>query len=713
MSLKPQRIAATKATTAPTRQSDLANRRMEAQQVQGNAYDTRAVIDDDGVNLEVAERFVSLLGATRCTFQTFDDNAERKTPKLACILHGTLPEHAVRLIHLNRLGAGIFVAVNQTDGTGRKRDNIKRVRAVTADLDGAPLEPVRRCGLKPHVIVESSADRYHVYWLVKGLALDQFEDEQRAIAKRFDGDPEIAKLTHVARVPGFFHQKGKPFRTRIIEANNLPAYQAEDIIREFPPETNAHKPPVSISGRIILPAGNPVECAGEFLDKNFRSPDGVLCLYHYRGSFYRWVGTHYAEIDAKEVRSKLYGFLKDALTFVKKTLQPFNPTPNKVNAVMDALEMGVLCPREKTVPFWLEPLQDPSADGLIACRNGILDIQNRTLLPHDPHLFNVNCLPFDYDAAAPTYPPLWQDFLQQLWPGDQDGKLARLTLQEMFGLMLTPDTRYQKIFLIVGPKRSGKGTIAHVLTRMVGKDNVAGPTLSGLSSHFGLSQLIDKRAAIISDARLGPRTDAHTVAERLLSISGEDALTIDRKYRDPWTGCLGVRFLILTNELPRIADASGALASRFVVLTLSNSFYGKEDHELTDKLLTELPGILNWSLRGLERLRERRYFQMPQSSTDALRQLEDLASPISAFLRDWCIIDPQQMVNVKALYGAWKAWCEQQGQSARSSIVFGRDLRACVAQLSITGVGAKRRYVGVGLSEYGQQRYDLSTGGSL
>ena len=677
-----------------------------------NARAARAAVNDE-VDLEAAERFLAFLRATRCTFQTFDDNAERKDQRLASILHGSLAEHANELVRLNRLGAGTFVAVNETDGQGRKRENIKRVRAVTLDLDGASLDPVEQCALKPHIIVESSPGRYHCYWRVKGLALDQFEDVQRAIAKRFDGDPQIAKLTHVARLPGFYHCKRERFRTRIVEVTDLAAYSAEEIVREFPPETKAHSPPISLAGRIVLPAGSSVECAREFLDKNFRTPDGALCLHHYRGGFYRWVGTHYAEIDTKEVRSQLYGFLADALTSRSEAFQPFNPTPAKVNAIMDALEMGVLSSREKNVPFWLGPSQGISTAGLIPCRNGVVNIESRTLQPHDPRLFQVNCLPFDYDAAAPTYPPLWQDFLRQLWPGDDDGKRARLTLQEMFGLMLTPDTRYQKIFMIVGPKRSGKGTIARVLTRMLGRDNVANPTLSGLSSHFGLAALIDKRAAIISDARLGPRTDAYTVAERLLSISGEDALTIDRKYRDPWTGCLGVRFLILTNELPRIADASGALASRFVVLQLRNSFYGKEDHELTDKLVTELPGILNWSLKGLDRLRARGYFQMPQSSTDALRQLEDLASPITAFLRDWCTVDPQAAVNVKVLYGAWKTWCEQQGQSARSDIVFGRDLRACVAQLSISGVGAKRRYVGVGLSEYGQQRYDPSTGGPL
>ena len=70
------------------------------------------------------------------------------------------------------------------------------------------------------------------------------------------------------------------------------------------------------------------------------------------------------------------------------------------------------------------------------------------------------------------------------------------------------------------------------------------------------------------------------IAERLLSISGEDVQTVDRKHRDPWTGILPTWFLILTNELPKIADASGALASRFIIVTLTQSFYGQEDHGL-------------------------------------------------------------------------------------------------------------------------------------
>jgi putative DNA primase/helicase len=93
------------------------------------------------------------------------------------------------------------------------------------------------------------------------------------------------------------------------------------------------------------------------------------------------------------------------------------------------------------------------------------------------------------------------------------------------------------------------------------------------------------------------------------------------------------RFIIISNELPRLADASGALASRFIVLVLINSFYGREDQTLTGRLLTELPGILNWSIAGWHRLIKRGHFLQPGSALDAVRQLEDLGSPIGAFLR--------------------------------------------------------------------------------
>src|SRR5262249_57368894 len=119
---------------------------------------------------------------------------------------------------------------------------------------------------------------------------------------------------------------------------------------------------------------------------------------------------------------------------------------------------------------------------------------------------------------------------------------------------------------------------------------------------------------------------AASPAHCLLRTSAESAHPTHRKPIAAWTGRLPTRFPILTNELPRISDTSGALVGRLIVLVLTRSFYGHEDPALTARLLTELPGILNWAVHGYRRLRQRGYFAQPASARQAIEDLEVLAS---------------------------------------------------------------------------------------
>lgn len=270
-------------------------------------------------------------------------------------------------------------------------------------------------------------------------------------------------------------------------------------------------------------------------------------------------------------------------------------------------------------------------------------------------------------------------FLSQLWQKDEQ---SIATLQEWFGYMLTPDTRQHKILMLVGPKRSGKGTIARILRELVGPENTASPTLASLGTNFSLWPLLGKTVALIHDARLSGRTDAAVVTERLLSISGKDAQTIDRKFLSPVTTKMMVRFMVLTNELPKLADSSGALPGRMIVLRLTESFFGREDKTLTDRLLTELPGILLWSIAGWEQLHERGHFEQPMTGKEMLEDLENLSSPVGAFVRERCRVGPGGSVEKKALFDAWKRWCEGQNREhPGDAATFGRNLRAVVPNL--------------------------------
>ena len=188
--------------------------------------------------------------------------------------------------------------------------------------------------------------------------------------------------------------------------------------------------------------------------------------------------------------------------------------------------------------------------------------------------------------------------------------------------------------------------------------------MAGLSTNFGIEALIGKRLAVISDARLSSRVDQHAIAEENLSITGEDSIDVDRKYKKAWTGQLQARFLVLSNELFRLADASGALASRFILLMLTKSFYGQEDRKLTKKLMTELPGILNWSAAGWVRL-----FRTPRSfPATGLGEggggagSKNWQARIGAFVRESCDMGAAHSVAIDNLFLAWKGWCTEQGR---------------------------------------------------
>ncbi|MCX7313944.1 MAG: DUF3631 domain-containing protein [Alphaproteobacteria bacterium] len=206
-------------------------------------------------SLADAAHFLEVLDpdATSFTFQTFDDNSERKDKTLAHVLHGTLAEHGPELQRLNEKGAGIFVTVNRTDGTGRKKENIVQVRAAFVDLDGAPLEPVMQYHLPPHIVTETSLGRWHAYWRVEGVPLDKFIDVQKALIARFGSDPVVKDLPRVMRLPGFTHRKGEPFLSRIISTSEAVPYREADFLNQ--PQEH------QIASRVIsgLPGHNTAE----------------------------------------------------------------------------------------------------------------------------------------------------------------------------------------------------------------------------------------------------------------------------------------------------------------------------------------------------------------------------------------------------------------------------------------------------------------------
>lgn len=471
-------------------------------------------------------------------------------------------------------------------------------------------------------------------------------------------------------------------------------FVAEATMIRHVPQRPAEPQTVDLNQLLVLDPHDPLSVARSFISDKF-TVDGTPALYRYRDEFFKFLDSCYCVVDKDTIRAEIWKYLERARKV--ETYAPLKPKKSLVDNVVDALKGVCNLDHALETPAWLDNTHvHPPAAEFLPLANGLLHLPTGELQPASPLYFGHAASDVRYDANAPE-PREWLKFLNDLF-GD-DGASIEL-LQDMIGYGLGSETSMQKIMLLMGPPRSGKGTIAMVLTALVGDNNVVAPTMASLSQNFGLAPLIGKPVAIIGDARIGGRADQAMIAERLLSISGEDTQTIDRKFKEPWTGRLRTRFFIMTNELPRLTDHSGALANRYVALVMKRSFLGVEDHGLKARLRHEYSGILNWALAGYRRLRKRRQFVHAESGLDAIRDLVELASPVKAFVAEKCERGGQ--VKIDDLYGVWVPWCKDNGHEPGAKNTFGRNLRAAIpelemAQLRVDGGLRQRFYTGIRL----------------
>lgn len=329
--------------------------------------------------------------------------------------------------------------------------------------------------------------------------------------------------------------------------------------------------------------------------------------------------------------------------------------------VPDQVEHGCLLSNRKPKNLW-------------AVSNGLVDFDspNLELLPHSSDWFDLYCHDYNYDLEADC--PTWIAFLNQVFRNPETNEIdneSKETLKRWFGYCLLPTVSLQKMLILDGVSRSGKGVILRILEALVGKQFTSSPKLRNLGGDFGLQPLLDKRLAILSDVRLGYSADVDAILETLLSIIGEDSIDVNRKGVAASTAVsLKTKFVMACNGIPTLNDPAGAIVNRVVVLKFQNSFAGKEDTELTNNLLKELDGIFLWAIQGMQTMLRDFRLPQPKSGEDAIKNFRKQVAPIRYFVEECCHIpdensedNPKFQCNRNQAYLAWQAFCESIGRS--------------------------------------------------
>jgi putative DNA primase/helicase len=431
-----------------------------------------------------------------------------------------------------------------------------------------------------------------------------------------------------------------------------------------------------------LPSPNtPYEVAAAFMEQKHYTAAMERTLYWWRDTWMTWRGSCWRELPRAALRAQLYRFTA-AATYVnaQEEHKAWAPTEKKISDLAGALASLCELPDAIDAPCWLDGRK---SETIIATANGLLDIAARQLHPHTPQFFNLHAMPFAYDATAPE-PKHWFAFLDSIWPPPPDTTTpAQDLLQEWFGYVLSGRTDLQKMLLLQGPTRGGRGTIGRVLTGLLGKENVAGLRLDDLGENFGMAHLIGKPLAIIGDERFSGKKMSEVVAA-LLMITGEDVIPVNRKRRVRWNGKLPTRLMLFSNELQKLSDASAAIVDRFLVLQMTKSWRGREDIGLLDRLLGELPGILNWALEGLRWLMANGKFTTDPEAADIVAQMTALASPMQTYVEENCVVGEGKgfETHTVALYHDHCAWRKANGHMTIASSTFGASLRAAFPHIT-------------------------------
>jgi putative DNA primase/helicase len=315
---------------------------------------------------------------------------------------------------------------------------------------------------------------------------------------------------------------------------------------------------------------------------------------------------------------------------------------------------------------WLkaEPCSIPAQPdrSVVNCRNGLLDWASGQLRPHSPDEVFLHQIPAEWNPEASC--PVIERFLEEALPAQ-----AVPFVHEVFGYALYPGNPFKKAVMLYGTRDTGKGTLLNLLTAFVGAENCSFEPLQSLADNrFRAAELHGKLANVCGDidARAVQQTDLFKM------ITGNDMLSVERKYEHPFQFVAYALLVFSANQIPGTADQSEAYLQRWLFLPLDHHVpKGQQDTKLEQKMATdgELSGLLVHCVEGLRRLMDRGRFDPPAAVEEASDEARVSMDNIRRFVEESCQLGDGKVVR-KELHGAYKYWCATEHQKPEGSTTF-------------------------------------------
>jgi putative DNA primase/helicase len=370
-----------------------------------------------------------------------------------------------------------------------------------------------------------------------------------------------------------------------------------------------------------------------------------------RGAWHRYANGVWAEMHTLESDREVWDLLREF-----ENLGQIRPSDSVHRSVKKCIKAQMYTPVELIDGY----------THLTNLVNGVYNTEDGNLYPHEPSLYFTTQLPFEHDETSPAN--YWSMYLQSTFVKPRsrttDPELIEF-VQEAMGYSLTTDIRHHCTFWCHGTGANGKGVLFNVLEMLGGSS--AMPLNVGLlkREQYQLALLAGKRIALCSEASATDNLVHDAIIKAL--IAG-DPLNVRMIHKEPFILHPTVKLWWSMNELPAVADTSDGFWRRVRVIPFNRQFTEAEQMlDLKEKLSLELPGIFNWCMAGLRRLRSRGKFKSPVQVDDATVEYRQASNPVELYIDDRCVKGQGKEVQASVIYADYKDWCYNNGFKHRSS----------------------------------------------
>lgn len=342
------------------------------------------------------------------------------------------------------------------------------------------------------------------------------------------------------------------------------------------------------------------------------------------------------------------------------------------------------------------PIQPDNLDTdpwLLNVQNGTLDLRTGILRPHRREDLVTMLAPIVFDPSARC--PQWEAFLHRI----MDGKITLVGfLQRAVGYALTGSIREQVLFLLYGIGSNGKSTFLAPIRILLGDYAQQAEFASFLvrdhdKPRNDLAALRGARFVCASEASSDRRLDEVIIKQ----VTGGDRIRVRRLYEEAFEFTPQFKLFLATNHKPIIRGTDYAIWRRILQIPFEVRIPEAErDKELFEKLLKELPGILNWALEGC-RLWQERGLEIPDVVRTATAEYREEMDILGGFLGDCCILASSTTVTSRTLYNVYEQWCEANGEHPLGKNAFGTRLAERGLGKIRMGTSQARGWSGIGL----------------